>query len=177
MHFGHQRTGGVEHAQAARFGIAAHGLRHAMRAENQRCAGRHLVEVFDKHRAFFAQIIDHKFIVNDFMPHINRRAMQCDGALNDFDGAINTGTETTGIGEENLHDVIIGGDFPCRSPMKKYRLKTNTYKTYHRAGGTQCIPPFVRRANGGTASALPVLLRSLWFYAVPDQQPRTAGNR
>jgi len=98
MHLGHQRTGGVEHAQTARLSVASNRLRHAMRAENQRRACRHFVEILDEHCALLAQIVDHEFVVDDFVPYINGRAVQRYGAFDDFDGAVYTGAKTTGIG-------------------------------------------------------------------------------
>jgi len=57
---GHQRAGGVEHLQAALLGLAPDRLRHAVGAEYQRAAGRHLVQFLDEHRALCAQVIDHE---------------------------------------------------------------------------------------------------------------------
>ncbi len=45
VHLGHERAGGVVHAQAARLGFRAHRLRHAVRAEDDRVAGRHFFQL------------------------------------------------------------------------------------------------------------------------------------
>jgi hypothetical protein len=41
--------------------------------------------------------------MNYYVTHINRRTNKLDSALDDLDGAVDTGTETTRIGEKNLH--------------------------------------------------------------------------
>jgi len=103
MHLGHQRAGRVEHRQAARFGLAAHRLRHAMRAENQDAAGRHIGQLLDEHRAFAAQVIHHEFVVHHLVAHVNRRAVQRQRALDDGNGAIHTGAETARVSQQQVH--------------------------------------------------------------------------
>ena len=107
VHLGHQRTGGIEHTQAARLGVLAHRLRNTMRAENHRITRRHLVEFFDKDRALGTQVIDHEFVMHHLVTHVNRRTVQRQGAFNDLDGAINAGTKAAGFGEENLHGATL----------------------------------------------------------------------
>jgi hypothetical protein len=41
--------------------------------------------------------------VHDFVAHVYRRAEQFERTLDDVDGAVNAGTETAGIGEQDLH--------------------------------------------------------------------------
>jgi hypothetical protein len=41
--------------------------------------------------------------VHHFVPHVDRRTEQFDGAFDDFDRAIDAGTESTRIGEQDLH--------------------------------------------------------------------------
>jgi hypothetical protein len=103
MHLGHQRAGRVEHRQAARFGLAAHRLRHTVRAENQDAAGRHIGQILDEYRAFPAQIIHDEFIVHHLVAHIDRRTVQCQRALDDGNGTIHTGAETARISQQQIH--------------------------------------------------------------------------
>ena len=37
------------------------------------------------------------------MAHVDRRAEELDGALDDVDGAVHAGAEAAGIGEQDLH--------------------------------------------------------------------------
>ena len=77
VHLGHQRTGGVEHREAAPRGFVLHGRGHAMRGEDDRGAVGHLVELVDEHRAELAQALDHVHVVHDLVAHVDRRAEQC----------------------------------------------------------------------------------------------------
>ena len=74
VHFGNQRASGIKHAKTALGGFGLHRFGYAMRRVNQRCALRHIRQVVNKNRAFIAQAIHHKFVVHDFVAHINRRA-------------------------------------------------------------------------------------------------------
>ena len=53
------------------------------------CAGWNFVEFINKNRALRTQAVDNKFIVDDFVPYINRRAMLFERKFDNFDGAIN----------------------------------------------------------------------------------------
>jgi hypothetical protein len=64
----------------------------------------HIAQFLNKHCTHLAQLLNHIPVMHDLMPHVNRRTEQLDGALDNFDSAINAGTEAAGIGEKNLHD-------------------------------------------------------------------------
>ncbi|MPM97279.1 hypothetical protein SDC9_144452 [bioreactor metagenome] len=110
VHLGDQRTGGVENLKAPRLGLALHGLAHAVGAEHQGGARRHLVQVFDEDRALVLQIVHHIGVVHDFMAHIDRAAKLLQRALDDLDGAIHTGAEAARLGKNDflgfLHGVV-----------------------------------------------------------------------
>ena len=78
-------------------------LRNAVRAEDDRGAVRHLVEIVDEHRAQRAQPVDDETVVHDFVPHVDRRAEQLERPLDDVDRAVDTGAEAARIGEQDLH--------------------------------------------------------------------------
>ena len=101
VHFGYQRAGGVEYAETARGSLFLHSLRYAVGGINQRRAGRHVGQILDKNRAFFAQVVHHEFVVHHLVPHINRCAefLQC--ALDDADGAVHARTEAARIGQHD----------------------------------------------------------------------------
>jgi len=103
MHLGDQRTGRVEHLETARLRVPAHRLRDPVRAENHRAAGRHLVELLDENRPFRFQVFDDELVVHDLVPHVNRCAVQRKRTLHDVDRTIDSGAETAGFGEQDLH--------------------------------------------------------------------------
>jgi len=103
MDLGHQRTGGVEHEQAARLRLAAHRLGHAVRGEDDRGARRHLLEPFDEHRTLGAQVGHHVRVVHDLVADVHRRAVHLQRPLDDLDRAIDAGAEAARLGEQHLH--------------------------------------------------------------------------
>ena len=112
VHLGDQRTGGVEHREAAARGFVLDRGGHAMRGKDDRGAVGHLVELVDEHRAELAQALDHVHVVHHLVAHVDRRAEQVDGALDDVDGAIDAGAETPGIGEQDLHARVACAGLP-----------------------------------------------------------------
>jgi hypothetical protein len=107
MDLGHQRTGGVEHLQAASGGLGAHRLRDAVGAEDDGGVVRHLVQFLHEHRAALAQVFDHEAVVHHLVADVDRGAEGLDGALDDLDGAVDAGAEAAGIGEDDFHAGII----------------------------------------------------------------------
>ena len=103
MHFGDQWTGGVEHLQSALLGLFLHHPGDTVGTENNDGVVGHLVQFLDENRAPAAQSIHHEAVVHHLMTHINRRPEHVQGTVDDGDGAIDAGTETTGIGETDIH--------------------------------------------------------------------------
>ena len=101
VHFGNQRASGIKHAKTALRRFVLHRFGNAVGGINQRGACGHIGQIFNKHRAFFAQVVDHKFIVHHFMAHINRRTEAFDSTLNNADGAIHPGAKAARIGQKN----------------------------------------------------------------------------
>src|SRR5690606_3594333 len=97
MHFGDQRTGGVEDAQSSPLRLAPHPLRDTMGAEHYGRSGRHFIELFHEYGALAPQIVDHILVVNDFMAHIDRRPMQRERPLDDFDRTVDARAESSGL--------------------------------------------------------------------------------
>ena len=89
--------------KAALLRFNAYGLRHTVCAEHQRGARRHIGEILDKHRTLGAQVIHHIFVVDNFVAHINRRAMKFQRPLDDLDGAIHAGAKAARIGQQDVH--------------------------------------------------------------------------
>jgi hypothetical protein len=93
VHLGDQRAGGIKDMKTTRFGLLLHGLAHAVGAEHQRGAGRHIGERFNEDCAFGLEIVHHIGVVDDFMAHVNRRAKLAQGPLNDFNGPVHAGAK------------------------------------------------------------------------------------
>src|SRR5581483_1516541 len=45
----------------------------------------------------------HVLVVDDFMAHVDRRAVHGKRTLDDFDGAVDAGAEAAGIGKQDFH--------------------------------------------------------------------------
>jgi len=100
-------TSRVEHLQRAARGLVLHRRRHAVGREHHGGAVRHLVQLFDEHRAQPAQPLDHVAVMHHLVPHVDRRAEQLQRTLDDIDGAVDAGAEPTGIGENDFHMRIL----------------------------------------------------------------------
>ena len=104
VHLGDQRAGGVEHPQPALFGGLAHCAGHAVGAEDERCAGGHLVHFLDEHRAAPAQVLDHMLVVDHLVAHMDGCPETGQRPFHDLDGAIDPGAEAARVGQPQLHD-------------------------------------------------------------------------
>ena len=60
------------------------------------------VELVDEDRAFALQIVDHKFVVDDLMAHIDRRAIKRQRPLDNVDGPHHAGAKTARGREQDL---------------------------------------------------------------------------
>ena len=89
-------------------GIFRHRFRHAMRRKNDGPSGRHLVQFLDKNGAFGLKPFDHNAIMDDFMAHIDRRAIFGDGAFDDLDRPFDPGAKAAGSGQQHRKGRLIG---------------------------------------------------------------------
>ncbi|MNV95635.1 hypothetical protein D3C71_1905460 [compost metagenome] len=62
-----------------------------------------LVQFLDEDGAARAQVFDHELVVHHLVTHVDRRAEDFQSAVDDFDGAVDTGAEAAGIGEFDMH--------------------------------------------------------------------------
>jgi hypothetical protein len=74
-----------------------------MRAEDRDSAVRHFVEFLDETRAFVPQIVDDVPIVNDFVAHVDGRAMPFEGPIDDFDRTDHARTKAAGLSKDDTH--------------------------------------------------------------------------
>ena len=102
MHFRDQRAGGVKNLKAALARFFLHRKAHAMRAEHQRSAGRHIAQLFNEDGALVFEVIDDIGVVHDLVAYIDGRAELDDGALDDFDGPVHAGAKTARLGQQDF---------------------------------------------------------------------------
>ena len=70
-------------------------LWHTVRGKDDGAVIGAFIQLFDKDRTFVTQIVDHKFVVNDLVAHIDRRPPFAQRHLDDLDRAIDTGAKST----------------------------------------------------------------------------------
>ena len=124
VHFRHQRTGGVEHAQLA-FGRLIDDLfRHTVRAEDGDGVRRHLGEVLDEAGAARFERIDHPLVVHDLVAHVDRRPVFIERAFDDLDRAHDAGAKPARLGQNNLHlPPPFSFPFPAAAPFAAARRR------------------------------------------------------
>ena len=103
VHLGDQWTGRIEHPQPAALRLLVHLPRYTVCAEDDRCIIRHLIQLIHEYRTECTQPFHHVTIVHHLVTHIDGGTEQFQRTLDDLDGAIDTGTETAGIGKEDFH--------------------------------------------------------------------------
>jgi hypothetical protein len=87
---------------AAALGLLLHGLGDAVGREDQRGAGRHLVQLLDEDGALGLEVVDHKGVVHDLVAHIDGRAELGQRPLHDLDGAIHPGAKAARLGQQDF---------------------------------------------------------------------------
>src|SRR5205814_6540150 len=116
-----QWAGRIEHRQTASRCFLLHAPRHAMGAENGDGTRRHLGEILDEDCAFVLQAFDHVFVVNDLVPHIDRRAIFFERTLDNLDRANDTRAKAAGLRKIHFHGTPVTKFAPlsCRSPSRR----------------------------------------------------------
>ncbi len=111
VHFRYQGASRVEIVEPAILGIGRHRFRHAMRGKHDGCASRNFIQFLHKHRALCLQAVHHIAVVDDFMTHIDRRAMLFERQLDNLDRAVDTGAKAARGGEQDLERRLCGNLF------------------------------------------------------------------
>jgi hypothetical protein len=116
MDFGDQRAGRVDHRQVAFGGGVLHLAGDAVGGEHRDRAIGDFGDFIDKDRTTGAEVFDDVAVVNDFVADVDRRAEFDQGALDDFDGALDAGAEAARLGEHDFHGGarIVDRVDPCR---------------------------------------------------------------
>ena len=103
VHLGDQRTGRVKDRKLARRGLFLDAFGDTMSAEDGDGVRRNLGEILDEMSALGLQALNDVLVVDDFVAHVDRRAIFLQSALDDLYGADHAGTETAGLSENYLH--------------------------------------------------------------------------
>ena len=108
MHFRDQRAGRVDGDHIAALRFRHHGFCHPMGGKDHRRVIGNFIEFVDKNRAFRGQPINDKFIMDNFMTDINRRAKFFERHFNNLNRAINTGAEPARSRQSNRFGLSRG---------------------------------------------------------------------
>ena len=101
VHLGHQRTGGVHHAQTPCSRFLAYGRGNPVSAEDEQAAVRHLCQVLHETGAAGAQLVHHVPVVNDLVSDVDRWAVSIEHQVDDLDRVRHTGTEAARTGHQD----------------------------------------------------------------------------
>ena len=77
--------------------------------------GRHFVEFLNENGAFGLQSFNHGTVMNDFVTHIDGRAITAQRFFNDTDGTIHTGAEAARPGQQDAERLLVCSTFRCKS--------------------------------------------------------------
>ena len=79
-----------------------------MRGKHDGPVVRHLVQLVDEDRALRLEVLDDEAIVNDLVAHIDGPSVALERALDDLDGAVDTGAEAARAGEQDRERLLRG---------------------------------------------------------------------
>ena len=101
---GDQRADGVEDLEAPPCAFLAHRLGDPVGAEDHGAVVGNIVKLVNEHGTLGAQAIDDILVVDDLVADIDRRPIEIECALDDPDGAIDSGAKTAWVGKHDLHN-------------------------------------------------------------------------
>jgi hypothetical protein len=120
MHFGDQRTSRIDREQIAPPGLLRDRSRDAMGGkDHRRVVIGNLTEFLDKNRALGPKTLHDVPVMHDFMAHVDRRSIDCQGAFHGFNGAHHAGAKAPRRTEQDLQDWLgrTGCHFDLESPQ------------------------------------------------------------
>ena len=106
---GDQRTGGVDHLEAAALAALPHGRRNAVGRVDDPLAVGHVVDLVDEDRALFRQLVHHIAVMDDFAAHVDGGSEGLQGDFDDVDGAHHARAKAARLEQEDA--LLTGGSF------------------------------------------------------------------
>jgi len=91
--FGYKRTGCIDIDHIAPRGFGGNRFGDPVGAEHDRLVVGDLVQFFDKNRALRLKAFDDIFVVDDFVPHIDRCTIAFERLFHDLDCAVDPGAK------------------------------------------------------------------------------------
>jgi hypothetical protein len=105
MDLSDKRTSGIKHLKAAQVSFTLNFLRYTVCAENHNRLTSdtvnhgNVIELFNKNGSTLSQGINYKFVVDNFVTHVNRCAINIKSTVDDVDSAINPCAKTAWISQ------------------------------------------------------------------------------
>ena len=65
--------------------------------------GGYFIDGVDENDALVDESVDDVLVVDDFVVDVDGRALELKDAVDAFDGHVDAGTETAGVGEKDFH--------------------------------------------------------------------------
>ena len=93
-----------------------------MRGKDQNAAGRDVIQFFDENSAFFFQAVDDVSVVDDFVTDIYRFAEKRQSTLDGLDRTFDTGAESSGLGQNNFHGIMVPKGRDCKYDILSSRI-------------------------------------------------------
>src|SRR5262249_45015020 len=107
MHFGDERTSRIDREQVAPPGLIGDRSRNAMGGkDHRRVVIGNFAEFLDKNRALGPKTLHDVPVMHDFMPHVDRRSVDRQGAFYGFNGAHHAGAKAPRRTEQDLKDWL-----------------------------------------------------------------------
>ena len=119
VHLRDERADGVDHDEPALLAVLAHRRRDAMGGEHADRAGRDVVLRVDEDGAEALETLYDVVVVDDLVPHVDRRAVLLEQALDDLDRAVDSGAERPRGGEQ---DAFHAHSFAAAVSFRSARL-------------------------------------------------------
>jgi hypothetical protein len=107
MDLGHQRAGCIQNGQPTLGGLFFDAFGDPVGTEDGNRMRRNFRQILDKDRAFALQALDHVFVMDDLVAHIDRGAVFLQRALDDLDGTHDSGAKTTRLREKHFHGATV----------------------------------------------------------------------
>ena len=175
VHLGHQRAGGVDRLEPARPGVGVHAGRHAVGGEHHRLPLRHLGLLLDEDGPALAQLLHHVLVVHDLLAHVDRRAVELEGALHGLDGPVDAGAVAAGGRQQKLVGCVEGITSECRQQLASWSRRPRRGCARRSARGRRrCGGSRGSRSRSGPPTGTPARRKGRWSSRSVPGSP--AGN-